>query len=54
VAFLYRHEDRDGRTSVLELTTPREIDAMRATGAFVAELLADLAARARWRTRPAA
>lgn len=31
---------------MLELKTPREIDAMRVTGAFVAELLADLAGRA--------
>lgn len=32
---------------MLELKTPREIDAMRVTGAFVAALLGDLAARAR-------
>lgn len=32
---------------MLELKTPREIDAMRVTGAFVAEVLGDLAARAR-------
>jgi methionyl aminopeptidase len=31
---------------VLELKTPREIDKMRVTGAFVAEILGDLAARA--------
>jgi methionyl aminopeptidase len=31
---------------VLELKTPREIDAMRRTGAFVAELLDDLQSRA--------
>jgi hypothetical protein len=31
---------------VLELKTPREIDAVRVTGTFVAELLGDLAARA--------
>lgn len=31
---------------MLELKTPREIEAMRTTGAFVAELLADLASRA--------
>jgi len=31
---------------VLELKTPREIEAMRVTGTFVAELLDDLAARA--------
>ncbi|MEJ3655500.1 type I methionyl aminopeptidase [Actinomycetes bacterium KLBMP 9759] len=31
---------------MLELKTPREIDAMRVTGAFIAELLGDLAARA--------
>lgn len=33
-------------SQVLELKTPREIDAMRTTGAFVAELLDDLAAHA--------
>jgi methionyl aminopeptidase len=33
--------------SVLELKTPQEIDAMRTTGAFVAELLDDLQSRAR-------
>lgn len=32
---------------MLELKTPREIDAMRVTGAFVAEVLGDLAGRAR-------
>jgi methionyl aminopeptidase len=32
---------------VLELKTPREIDAMRVTGAFIAELLGDLAGRAK-------
>ena len=32
---------------MLELKTPREIDAMRVTGTFVAELLGDLAERAR-------
>ena len=32
---------------MLELKTPREIDAMRVTGAFVAEVLDDLATRAR-------
>jgi methionyl aminopeptidase len=31
---------------VFELKTPREIEAMRVTGAFIAELLADLHARA--------
>ncbi|WP_232667757.1 type I methionyl aminopeptidase [Pseudonocardia sp. TRM90224] len=31
---------------MLELKTPREIDAMRVTGAFIAELLGDLAERA--------
>lgn len=31
---------------MLELKTPREIEAMRITGAFIAELLDDLAARA--------
>jgi methionyl aminopeptidase len=31
---------------VLELKTPQEIEAMRVTGAFIAELLADLACRA--------
>lgn len=32
---------------MLELKTPREIEAMRVTGAFIAELLDDLACRAR-------
>lgn len=31
--------------AVLELKTPREIEAMRVTGAFIAELLDDLAYR---------
>lgn len=35
------------RSRVLELKTPREIEAMRTTGGFVAELLDDLAAHAR-------
>lgn len=32
---------------MLELKTPREIEAMRVTGAFIAELLGDLAGRAK-------